>query len=163
MKVEIRRANYSDAAKIIEAHRRSIREVCSRDYTSEQIAAWSGQAYREERWLQTIDRDLVWVISDSNKNIYGFGHLQFKDSKEAEIAGLYLVPEVIGKGLGKELVGIMFDQCRKKEIHKVFLSATKTAKKFYEAVGFEQMGEPSSVEINGKKIECLRMRQIVRT
>lgn len=161
MKLGIRRANHSDAANIISAHRRSIREVCSKDYNSEQISAWSGRNFQVDRWRTTMDTDMVWVISDKANNIYGFGHLKFRQDLEAEIAGLYFVPEVIGKGFGKSLVQIMFVECRSKEIKTVILSATKTAKIFYLKAGFEQIGLPSTIMIGGKEVECFNMKTIL--
>ncbi len=89
-----------------------------------------------------MDTDFAWVISDQANNIYGLGHLKFRQDSEAQIAGLYFVPEVIGKGLGKSLVQIMFTECRSKRTKAVILSATKTAKCFYQSVGFEQIGPP---------------------
>jgi hypothetical protein len=97
MKLIIRRALHGDATNIITAHRRSIRELCSKDYTSEQIAAWSGMNFQEDRWCQTMDQDLVLVISDQQDNIFGFEHLQVHGDSDAEIAGLYFVPEATGQ------------------------------------------------------------------
>lgn len=108
----IRRATHQDAKRIIEAHRRSIREVCSKDYNQEQIAGWSGRNFKEERWCQTIDKDFVWVISNDTQNIFGFGHLKFIENAQAEIAGFYFIPEVIGRGFGKQLIQLMMLQKR---------------------------------------------------
>ncbi|WP_413575714.1 GNAT family N-acetyltransferase [Bdellovibrio sp. HCB290] len=158
MKPMIRRALHEDAANIINAHRRSIREVCSNDYSSEQITAWSGLNFQEDRWCHTMDQDMVWVISDQNRNIFGFGHLQFQGDSEAEVAGLYFVPEVVGQNFGKEIVKLMIEECKKKNIRTIHLSATKTAKTFYENVGFKQIAPQSSVTIGGKAIECFKMQ-----
>ena len=158
MELKIRRAHHEDAANIINAHRRSIRELCSKNYSSEQIAAWSGVNFQEDRWCQTMDQDMVWVISDSHNKILGFGHLQFQGDSEAEVAGLYFVPEVTGQKFGKQMVNLMFEECRNRNIQTVHLSATKTAKAFYENVGFKQIGPQRSVKIGGKDIECFNMQ-----
>jgi len=158
MNLHIRRAIYEDAANIISAHRRSIREVCAADYRPEQIAAWSGRPFQTERWCQTMDKDMVWVVSDTERDIYGFGHLQFTDKPSAEIAGLYFVPEIIGKGFGRQLIQIMLDECQKRNIQNISLSATITAKSFYERAGFRQVDEMASVNIGGQPIECFDMK-----
>lgn len=158
MNYQIRRAIHQDAANIISAHRRSIREVCSNDYQPTQIAIWSERNFKEERWCQTMDKDLVWVISNDTQDIFGFGHLSFAGEKNtAEIAGLYFVPEVIGLGLGKKLIQTMIDECKKKNTHLVILSATKTAKHFYEKCGFTQLGNVDTIQIGGTPIECFNM------
>lgn len=159
MKLEIRRARHEDATKLIQAHRRSIREVCSADYRPEQIEVWSGRDFKEDRWQQTMDRDVVWVISDAENNIYGFGHLQFLKDGAAEVAGLYFVPEVIGKGFGKQLMQKILEQCRSHNIHTLELSATVTAKPFYESAGFKQIGERVAIHLGGQAIECFHMQR----
>jgi N-acetylglutamate synthase-like GNAT family acetyltransferase len=124
---EIRRAQHQDATLIIAAHRRSIRQLCSKDYNPEQIAVWSGRDFQEERWRSTMDKDHVWVIADQQDNIFGFGHLKFMENQTAEIAGLYFVPEVTGQGFGKKLAQIMFDECKKQNTGTIYLTGTKTA------------------------------------
>ncbi len=86
MKPIIRRACHEDATNIINAHRRSIRELCSKDYSSDQITAWAGFNFQEEHWHKTMDRDFVWVISD-NQNIYSI-HLTATKTAKAFYANL---------------------------------------------------------------------------
>lgn len=158
MTLQIRRAVHEDAAKIIAAHRRSIREVCAEDYRPEQIAAWSGRNFQEDRWCRTMDQDMVWVISDDEKNIYGFGHLLFTEKPSAVIAGLYFVPEIIGQGYGRQLIQIMLGECTKRNIQNISLSATVTAKSFYESAGFQQVGEMSTFTFGDQAVECFHMK-----
>lgn len=157
MTFEIRRAQHSDAAHMINAHKRSIREICAKDYNPEQIKAWAGHDFRVDHWHKTMDRDLVWVVSESENNIYGFGHLKLRENAEAEIAGLYFAPEAIGKGLGKKMAALIFEECRKNKVKTVYLCATKTAKAFYESVGFKHDGEASTIALGGQKLECFNM------
>lgn len=157
MNLKIRKAQHQDAAKIIAAHRRSIREVCSRDYTPEQISAWSGRDFQEQRWCDTIDRGHVWVVADDRDNIYGFGRLKITTKIEAEIAGLYFVPEVVGKGLGKALVNLILHECKRRGFDQVTLYATKTAKAFYQSRGFQQSGDVLYITMGGVKVECFKM------
>lgn len=156
MELIIRRARKEDASKIISAHRRSIREVCSRDYSPAQIAVWSGRDFQEAHWYKTMDRDIVWVIADAADNIFGFGHLDIRGER-AELAGLYYVPEAIGRGLGKQMIGLMLKECESRAVKSISLTGTKTAKKFYEAVGFEQVGPMKAFPIGGKPIEVFEM------
>lgn len=157
MELNIRRARKEDATGIIGAHRRSIREVCSRDYTPEQIAAWSGRDFQEVRWHETMDRDIVWVVADASDNIYGFGHLKLI-TESAELMGLYFVPEAIGRGFGKKMIELMRKECDLKKIKTISLTGTKTAKKFYEVAGFAQVGPMKEVSIGGIPIGVFQMQ-----
>ncbi len=152
----IRKASKEDAPKIIKAHIRSIRECCSRDYTSEQIAAWSGRDFSEVHWHRSIQRDLVYVISDIEDNIYGFGHMSFGQNNDAELAGLYFVPEAQGRGLGKEIVQLMMNEVELRNIKVINLRATKTALEFYKSVGFHKI-EDSCITMSNIEIECIKM------
>lgn len=157
MKYLIRKARHQDASKIISAHRRSIREVCHKDYSSVQIEVWSGRDFQEERWRETMDRDLVWVISNENDDIFGFGHFALRANNCGEIAGFYFVPEVIGSGFGKKMVKLILEECRQNQIQKLILTSTKTAKPFYQSCGFVQVGEEAIIQIGGKPVECFHM------
>lgn len=148
----IRRAVYADAPFIIQAHIRSIREVCASDYTAEQIAAWSGRDFQVSHWLKTMDRDLVWVLSNDKNEVFGFGHMDPK----GHIAGLYFVPEVIGLGFGRKLVDLMKTEAQVLGLNTLELSATKTAVDFYRSMGFSII-ENSFVQMSDQKIDCFKM------
>lgn len=156
----IRRAQHSDAQSIINSHVRSIREVCSKDYTPEQIEAWSGRKFKAELWCQTIDRDYVWVI-EVNSEVRGFGQLAFLDDTTAEVMGLYFTPEARGLGAGKKLLSVIRDEAISKGIKKLQLYATLTAKTFYESHGFKQIDGSCSIEMRGVQIPCYPMEAII--
>ena len=158
----IRKARPQDAARIIQTHIRSIREICALDYNPEQIAAWSGRDFTEANWHKSIERDVVYVIADDADNIFGFGHISFPRPGEAYIAGLYFVPEAQGKGLGREIVQLMINQALKKSVKVIKLHATKTALKFYIKVGFTVMGE-SFIAMADQEVECITMVMKLRS
>lgn len=160
MNFSIRRAEYKDAEGIIHAHVASIRNVCAKDYTPEQIEAWAGRKFRPELWCQTMDRDFVWVIEHQEK-ILGFGHLALMSEDTAEVMGLYFIPPAIGKGLGKALFSEMLKTCRDNNLKKITLHATVTAKSFYVTLGFYQSGSDDTVEMRGVAIPCFPMELII--
>jgi len=161
MNFEIRRARQEDAEGIIAAHRRSIREVCVADYSSEQIAAWSGRDFRIDRWHQSMERDLVWVVADESDRIFGFGHLQFSDQGTAQLAGLYFAPEIIGRGFGRKLVEQIKEECAKREVAEIHLTASKTAKQFYLKAGFSQVGEAVNIQFSDQLLDCFKMKLVI--
>ena len=63
----IRKALPGEEKEIHEAHMRSIREVCVRDHGVEEIKGW-GNRPLENRWVDAIKTELVWVI-EFNKTI----------------------------------------------------------------------------------------------
>lgn len=156
----IRRALHSDASAIIDSHIRSIREVCSKDYTPEQIAAWSGRDFKIERWCETIDKDYVWVVEVDSK-VRGFGHFSLKEGKVGEIRGLYFAPECRGLGAGKKLFKLIEDEAKRNDIVELQLNGTITAKPFYESCGFKQVGDACGLELGGVQIPCFFMNYFI--
>jgi ribosomal protein S18 acetylase RimI-like enzyme len=153
----IRKAVHDDAPLIIQSHIRSIREVCLLDYTPEQIAAWSGRDFKVSRWCESIDRDQVWVISNEQREIFGFGHLMFPVDGEGYVAGLYFVPEAKGLGFGQQMMGLILAEARKRQLKLIKLDGTKTALKFYLAAGFVA-GESACVVMADQQIDCIKMQ-----
>ena len=156
MTYNIRRARHSDAEGIINAHIKSIRKICSKDYTSAEIEAWSGRKFRVPHWQDTIDRDFVWVI-ECNNAVQGFAHFAVMDSENGEVMGLYLTPEVCGKGFARKLFTKIFQVASDQKLKKINLHATKTAKSFYEHLGFLQTSSDTTIEMQGVPIPCFPM------
>lgn len=155
----VRKANPDDAEGIIGAHISSIREVCSKDYTLEQIEAWAGRKFKAELWRQTIERDHVWV-AESESKIMGFSQLAIMDQDHAEVMGLYLMPLALGHSLGKTMLREMLNVCRIQKISSVSLYATLTAADFYQKHGFLKQA-PTSIEMQGVAIPCIPMTMII--
>lgn len=156
MVYDIRRALHSDAEDIIHAHVESIRRICSKDYTPQQIEAWSGRKFRIPLWEDTIDRDYVWVVTYKNK-VHGFGHFAVMDNENGEVMGLYLTPEICGKGLAKKLFEEILKIAYKQQLKKINLHATITARGFYERLGFFQSASDTTIEMQGVPIPCFPM------
>lgn len=148
----IRRARKLDSAGVIIAHRKSIKELCSKDYSTDQISAWADRDFKESVWHELMETNHIWVIDDG-KEIQGFCDLSLKNK---EIRGLYLTPEVKGKGLGKIMLNKALNLARSRGVKDLKLSSTITAADFYRSQGF--VGDTlTSHEIGGKKIECFDM------
>ncbi len=151
----IRRARYLDASGIIQAHIKSIRDICSKDYNEQQIRAWSGIDFKESIWQELMTTNHIWVIDDG-KTIHGFCDLKI-DGEEAEIKGLYLSPEISGRGYGKQMLNIVKKYCAKRNVTKIQLLSTITALNFYERQGFEKVGNLNKIKINNEEVECQNM------
>jgi putative acetyltransferase len=156
---KIRRAQPTDAKGIHEAHMRSIREICAKDHSTEEINAWGYRPFREDHRLNAIANQFVWVV-DSDGSVEGYGHLglETKDYKSvAHIHGLYLAPEAIGLGLGHKIVTAMINEAKEKGAKEIVLESTLTAHKFYQRVGFKDIGPQMKVSIGGVDIRCIPM------
>lgn len=151
----VRRARHLDARSIIQAHIKSIREICSKDYNERQIKAWSGIDFKESIWQELMKTNHIWVVDDG-KFIHGFCDLRI-DGEEAEIKGLYLSPKISGQGYGRKMLETAKKFCNRKKVKKIKLSSTITALNFYRKQGFEGIGSLARIKINNEDIECQNM------
>ena len=104
--MKIRRALPSDVKGIHEAHMRSIREVCIKDHTPAEVAAWGGREFDQAAGLQHLNDSVSWVVEDSDQ-IFGMAHLRLEKIeavKKARIRALYLCPEALHQGIGNQIM-----------------------------------------------------------
>ncbi len=87
------------------------------------------------------------------ENMRGFG----------ELVSIYLLPEFMGKGYGKQLLTAAIEQLVKAGYQNIYLwvlEENKNARRFYEKFGFQESGAVLQNEIGGK---ALREVQYVYT
>jgi RimJ/RimL family protein N-acetyltransferase/ribosomal protein S18 acetylase RimI-like enzyme len=165
----LRRAELRDAEAIHRMHMRSIQEVCSKDHSPEEIAAWGGRPFSREIRERSITSDRVWVFEELG-DVIGYAHLSFPKSNDelpasrsldrcAYVNALYLAPEALGRGLGRRLAEAMFREVRDEKISKVELHSTLTAQAFYRKMGFVDSGPQISVTIAGQPVRAIPMHQ----
>jgi hypothetical protein len=87
-RMAIREAKLEDKDQVNHAHVRSIREVCSKDYSPAQIQAWSDLKYSDEIWSNTVINDCCYLIEKDSK-VQGFCHAKVHDNGIGVIAGMY--------------------------------------------------------------------------
>ena len=71
---------------------------------------------------------------------------------EGELASLFVDPDMIGKGVGRTLLGHMLDIARGVGIRTVVLDADPNAEAFYEAMGFVRVGVVPSGSVPGRTL-----------
>lgn len=72
-----------------------------------------------------------------------------------EIVSIYLLPEYMGRGLGKKLFEAVVERLQKLGFNHIFLWVLEEnyrARKFYEKMGFTSSGEFLDDDIGGKKL-----------
>jgi putative acetyltransferase len=86
----IRLATEKDSPGICETHIRAIRELCAKDYTSEQLEAWAGPR-KPADYLGPIRSKRLCVAEESGR-VIGFG--QYYEVNE-EICAIYVHPDFV--------------------------------------------------------------------
>lgn len=149
----IRLATLDDAEGICAAHIASIREVCAKDYSTEQIEAWAGPK-NAEMYRKSIDDGNAIFVAEENDRIVGFIELDFDHH---EIRAFYLRKVAIGRGIGSELLAQAEQVFRSSGSEEIHLNSTLTSVGFYEKRGFTNHGGTIFELPNGVGLECVRM------
>jgi putative acetyltransferase len=152
----IRKSQIEDKLDIQNAHRRSIRELCSKDYGAKEIEAWSSVIYTDDVFTNSVKNDCHIVI-EINNTIEGFCHARFHEDGLGEIMGLFLTPEVSGFGAGRAAFEKAIEYLKECDVNRVVITGTRTAKGFYERMGFKAVSEEKLFDIRGEKIACYEM------
>lgn len=155
----IRKALPEDALGIHKAHMRSIKELCSKDYTEAEIKAWGHRPYNEQQRLFAITNQIVYVIIIDDI-IEGYAQLRFyveNDIKKAHVMGLYLTLQASGKKLGTKLLKKLLYDAHDHGASQITLESTLTSKEFYLKNGFVENGSIETITINGETIRCIPM------
>jgi len=155
--MEIRKASIADKENISRLHIASIRKLCAKHYTNEQLNAWTSilipsvydQALREKVFL---------VAYDSQQGLQGIGILEVDN---AELSAIYIHPNAVGKGIGSKLLNELEKIARKSNIFKIIVHSTLNAKGFYIAHGYIEKELTFHDLPNGSKLECIRMFKIL--
>ena len=117
--------------------------TCIRPATSDDVAALDRfvQPFVEEKRLlpRTLEElgELIahGFIAEQQGRIVGFAALEVYSKKLAEIRSLAVLPELQGKGIGKQLVQACVDRAREKNILEVM--AITSSEEFFRACGFD--------------------------
>lgn len=111
-----------------------------------------------EHWMQRWDADLtitpefiadnlVYIAEDEDR-VSGFYALAVKDQK-AELEHLWVAPDVIGTGVGKQLFLAAMEKAAELKLSSVEISSDPNAEGFYRKMGAYRVGETAS-ELDGE-------------
>lgn len=157
MDYKIRKTKMEEMKAVEDAHRRSIKKICSKDYSPEQIEKFAAVKYTEDRWEHSINNDYH-IVVEKDGVVEGMCHAKVHENGEGEIVGLYFTDKVIGRGIGRKVMEFAFEYMKEHKAKKFFLNGTITAKPFYEKMGF-QVVEKKKASIRGTEIDCFLMER----
>jgi N-acetylglutamate synthase-like GNAT family acetyltransferase len=119
-----------------------------------------------EHWIKHWESDLTVssdfirdnhvYVADQEGEIRGFYALCVSGNK-AELEHMWVTPESIGTGIGKELFLDAMDRAATLEVREIEISADPNAAGFYERMGASQIGE-TEASIDGQVRKLPRLR-----
>lgn len=148
----IRQFEPSDANALAALFHASVRKAGIRDYSAEQVAAWSPSKPDPDRYLRQAEgRTFLVAVDDDNRPI-GYGDLE----PDGHIDHLYCRPDVVGTGVGSAIYAAIEAAARLAGIALLFVDASEGARRLFERRGFG-VDARHDCTINGVAIHNYRM------
>jgi putative acetyltransferase len=130
----------------------AIREVASKDYTPDEIAAWA-QVEDRDAWAKRRASRPSWVV-ECDGIVVGFSDLE----PDGHLDMMFVHPAYQGVGAASLLLAGVEDEARRQGIGRIFTEASLTARPFFERRGFTVIAR-QTVEKRGQTLTNFRMEK----
>jgi putative acetyltransferase len=131
----------------------TVRRINIRDYTQAQVEAWAPTNRDMEKWRKSFAGKVVFIAEEKEK-IIGFGELD----PNGHIDRFYVDADWVGKGVGKSIYKEIELQAMTRNIHRLFVEASITAKPFFLRMGFVLIRE-QTVNVKGTEMNNFVMEK----
>jgi putative acetyltransferase len=158
----VRLARPEDAVQMHHVHVTAVRQLCTVDYTKEEIEAWVSHLNPDElrQYLINGALDEVLFVAESKDNfIIGFSSFD----KNGDISAVYVHPDYVRQGVGRQLLDTVEREALAYNYRKLEISASLTAIPFYKAHGYRFIKYSSHILRSGVMIPCALMEKHLTT
>lgn len=136
MNLKLRQATLNDLEEIQHLFVTTIRDVCSKDYDSAQIEAWTCSVNNVDRWQSSLT-DQYFIVAELDETIVGFGSLENGNN----LFFLYVHKDFQRKGIAHRLFEKLKAKSQELGFDTLTSDVSKTARPFFEAKGFKVVQE----------------------
>ena len=140
----IRRAGENDLRAITELFRDTIQFINSKDYTPEQVEVWSAGANNTGRWSQSIENQ-YFIVAELNGVLAGFGSI----TREGYLDFMYVHKDYQRMGIASSLLTEIESKAAKQKNSEIYSDVSKTAKGFFEKMGYHCRKVVKDKAVNG--------------
>lgn len=141
--ITIRRGQSNDLPAIQNLFVETIKSVCIADYNEEQIKVWVSSVDNKPRWDDIMSNQVILIAQIDNK-IVGFSSL--KNGKYIDL--LYVHKDYQGQGIAFKLYLAIEEQAIQFNQKELISDVSKTAKPFFEKIGFVVVKEQNVLRQN---------------
>jgi putative acetyltransferase len=149
--IRIRSYSDGDLFTVIDLFQRAVREVASRDYRPEQIAAWS--AARSAAWRVRRLAQPTW-LAEVGSVAAGFTDLE----RDGHLDMMFVSPDFQGIGVASALLEQVELQARAWRLKRIHTEASITGRRFFARRGFNTVAE-QTVLVDGVALTNFRMEK----
>jgi putative acetyltransferase len=141
--ITIRRGQLNDLPAIQNLFVETIKSVCIADYNEEQIKVWVSSVHNKPRWDDIMSNQVILIAQIDNK-IVGFSSL--KNGNYIDL--LYVHKDYQGQGIAFKLYIVIEKQAIQFNQKDLISDVSKTAKPFFEKIGFVVVKEQNVLRQN---------------
>lgn len=131
--MKIRKAVLEDVRFLKEIHDRAVLELCSQDYTREQLQSWIARS-PPEKYYWRLETQRIFLAAEGER-ILGFVRW-YPDTNE--LCSICVEPEFARQGIGTALMEYACQDARDHGVDLLWLDASLTAVPFYVSLGWEK-------------------------
>ncbi len=150
--VTIRAAEPGDAQAICGVHVAAIGAVDG-PYDDEQVLAWASYPTPDRYPVEDAGSPLFVAETDE---VVGFAEL---DPTEAAVDKVYVHPDHAGRGVGRTLLKRVESAATERGLEELSVVASLNAVPFYEAVGYERVGETTKTIAGDVDFPCVLLER----
>ena len=136
MEIYLRKGEVVDLGPVLDLFRNCVFEVCKKDYTSDQLAAWASASLNTDRWMEKI-LSQFFIIAFSQDTLIGFGSLQYRDTIDL----LYVHKDFQKRGIADTIYKQLLHEAQRCSAEVLKAEVSKTARPFFEKKGFKTIAE----------------------
>jgi putative acetyltransferase len=152
LEIKLSGANMTDLPAMQTLFVETVTNVCSKDYTPEQIKVWTASIENTKRWTDVIEQQYVQIAWIEGK-MAGFGSLD----KGNYIDFMYVHKDYQGQGVANAIYTALEQEAIRQGSKLITSDISFTARPFFEKKGFialqKQTFVRQSVEISNFKME----------
>lgn len=171
MSIIIQRATFSDAELIADMSRETFYDTFAPYNTPANMDKFMSQQFARESLIQEVEEQQgYFFIAYENDRPAGYVRLRDGESYEAfggkpslEIARIYLVQSIIGKGIGSTLMRYCMDEAARMNREVIWLGVwekNERAIRFYQKWGFIKFGEHDFWLGDDRQTDWMMMREV---
>jgi putative acetyltransferase len=157
LNVTIRQARRSDLPEILKLFVETVKAVCAKDYSAEQVAVWISSIDDKERWINKLENQ-SFLIGESGTKILGCASLESTNYLDL----LYVSKDHQGQGVASSLYHHIEAEAMSQGATVLESDVSITAKPFFEKIGFKVMSEQTK-NIQGVDITNYRMTKNLKS
>ena len=128
--MDIRKANKNDIGIAWEIRKESIKAECTNYYPPEIIELWLNGSL-PEGFASELERNFY--VASVGEKIIGLGAIKYSENK---IYAIFVKPEFLGKGVGKQMMLFLENVALLNNIQTIYLDSTLNAAPFYRSLGY---------------------------